>query len=200
MRVNIHSWKAQWFAHCWHTIYVPQHMIHERNHLRKSLTTHDARLIIRAQVELMQDMWASVCVFHAVVLLLRKVLYIYLPLIFKLLFFAWVNHHLPGGACRDSNDLVLKHDCTAHSVLFDPSTNTVRPLTILTDTWCSSGQFEADGTLLQTGGDYEGVRKVRYSFCIHHFQRNKLLCYLGHFTQHCTWGWPDCIFVLCWGR
>ncbi|KAG0626662.1 hypothetical protein M758_2G141700 [Ceratodon purpureus] len=68
---------------------------------------------------------------------------------------------LPGGACRDSNDLVLKHDCTAHSVLFDPSTNTVRPLSIQTDTWCSSGQFMPDGTLMQTGGDFEGIRKVR---------------------------------------
>lgn len=68
---------------------------------------------------------------------------------------------LPGGACRDSDDLVLKHDCTAHSVLFDPGTNTVRPLSILTDTWCSSGQFLSDGTLMQTGGDFEGIRKVR---------------------------------------
>lgn len=58
--------------------------------------------------------------------------------------------------------MVLKHDCTAHSVLFDPSTNSVRPLTIQTDTWCSSGQFMPDGTLMQTGGDFEGVRKVRY--------------------------------------
>ncbi|KAG0575721.1 hypothetical protein KC19_5G025700 [Ceratodon purpureus] len=68
---------------------------------------------------------------------------------------------LPNGTCRDSNDLVLPHDCTAHSVLFDPSTNTVRPLTILSDTWCSSGQFMPDGTLMQTGGDFEGIRKVR---------------------------------------
>lgn len=68
---------------------------------------------------------------------------------------------LPNGNCRDSNDLVLPHDCTAHSVLFDPGTNTVRPLTILTDTWCSSGQFMSDGTLMQTGGDFEGVRKIR---------------------------------------
>lgn len=68
---------------------------------------------------------------------------------------------LPDGVCRDSNDIVLKHDCTAHSVLFDPSTNSVRPLTIQTDTWCSSGQFMPDGTLMQTGGDFEGVRKVR---------------------------------------
>lgn len=65
------------------------------------------------------------------------------------------------GTCRDSNDLVLAHDCTAHSVLFDPSTNDVRPLTILTDTWCSSGQFMPDGTLMQTGGDFEGIRKIR---------------------------------------
>ncbi len=66
------------------------------------------------------------------------------------------------GTCRnDPLDLMLKHDCSAHSVLYDPSTNTVRPLTILTDTWCSSGQFMPDGTLLQTGGDYDGATKIR---------------------------------------
>ncbi|CAM6038445.1 unnamed protein product [Sphagnum compactum] len=69
---------------------------------------------------------------------------------------------LANGACRnDPNDLTLQHDCTAHSVLFDPATNTVRPLTILTDTWCSSGQFSPDGTLIQTGGDFDGFKVVR---------------------------------------
>lgn len=70
--------------------------------------------------------------------------------------------NLPAGKCRnDGQDRSLKHDCTAHSVLFDPGTNTVRPLMILTDTWCSSGQFLADGTLMQTGGDFDGNRKIR---------------------------------------
>ncbi len=71
--------------------------------------------------------------------------------------------HVSDGACRnDPNDLTLQHDCTAHSVLFDPATNTVRPLTILTDTWCSSGQFSPDGTLVQTGGDFDGFKVVRW--------------------------------------
>jgi hypothetical protein len=71
--------------------------------------------------------------------------------------------HVSDGACRnDPNDLTLQHDCTAHSVLFDPATNTVRPLTILTDTWCSSGQFSPDGTLIQTGGDLDGFKVVRW--------------------------------------
>lgn len=69
---------------------------------------------------------------------------------------------LPPGKCRnDRQDRVLKHDCTSHSVLFDPSTNNVRPLMILSDTWCSSGQFLPDGTLLHTGGDFDGYRKIR---------------------------------------
>lgn len=69
---------------------------------------------------------------------------------------------LPRGHCRsDPRDEVLKHDCYSHSVVFDPKTNTVRPLMILTDTWCSSGQFLPDGTLLQTGGDLDGVKKIR---------------------------------------
>ncbi|KAK6943587.1 Glyoxal oxidase, N-terminal [Dillenia turbinata] len=69
---------------------------------------------------------------------------------------------LPRGHCRnDPNDAVLKKDCYAHSALFNPETNQIRPLMILTDTWCSSGQFLPDGTLLQTGGDMDGFKKIR---------------------------------------
>lgn len=70
--------------------------------------------------------------------------------------------NLTNGLCRDNpNDLTLTHDCTAHSVLFTPGPNSVRPLFIYTDTWCSSGQFAPDGTLVQTGGDNDGLTKVR---------------------------------------
>ncbi|KAJ7529989.1 hypothetical protein O6H91_05G007700 [Diphasiastrum complanatum] len=73
------------------------------------------------------------------------------------------NINLPNGACRnDPSDLRLPHDCTAHSVLYDPATNSLRPLTILTDTWCSAGSFLANGTLMQTGGDFDGNNKIRY--------------------------------------
>lgn len=48
-----------------------------------------------------------------------------------------------------------------NSSLFDPSTKYIRPLTILTDTLCSSGQFLPDGTLLQTGGNNRGTKKIR---------------------------------------
>ncbi|KAK7251775.1 hypothetical protein RIF29_35285 [Crotalaria pallida] len=69
---------------------------------------------------------------------------------------------LPKGHCRwDKNDAVLKRDCYAHSVLLDLQTNQIRPLKILTDTWCSSGQFLPNGTLLQTGGDLDGYKKIR---------------------------------------
>lgn len=69
---------------------------------------------------------------------------------------------LPNGRCRNNTqDLTLKNDCTAHSVMFNPGSNTVRPLFIFTDTWCSAGQFLSDGTLLQTGGDFEGLNKIR---------------------------------------
>lgn len=70
--------------------------------------------------------------------------------------------NLTNGVCRDNpNDLTLTHDCTAHSVLFTPGRNSIRPLFIYTDTWCSSGQFFSDGTLVQTGGDNDGLTKVR---------------------------------------
>lgn len=47
---------------------------------------------------------------------------------------------LPGGYCRkNNNDLALKVDCWAHSIEYDIASNKIRPLTVMTDTWCSSG-------------------------------------------------------------
>ncbi|KMT13465.1 hypothetical protein BVRB_4g082440 [Beta vulgaris subsp. vulgaris] len=72
------------------------------------------------------------------------------------------NLSLPFGRCRnDSSDIVLKIDCTAHSVVYDIATNTFRPLTVNTDTWCSSGSLLPDGSLVQTGGYNDGDRVVR---------------------------------------
>ncbi|KAI5059752.1 hypothetical protein GOP47_0026071 [Adiantum capillus-veneris] len=70
---------------------------------------------------------------------------------------------LPNGRCRDNpNDLALKRDCYAHSYEYDVSSNRARPLMVLTDTWCSSGAFVANGTLLQTGGFNDGATAIRY--------------------------------------
>ncbi|CAA0336577.1 putative galactose oxidase [Arabidopsis thaliana] len=72
------------------------------------------------------------------------------------------NISLPNGACRSSpGDAVSKTDCTAHSVEYDVALNRIRPLTVQSNTWCSSGGVTPDGTLLQTGGDLDGERKVR---------------------------------------
>lgn len=69
---------------------------------------------------------------------------------------------LPNGNCRvNREELALRRDCTAHSVMFDTNRNSVRALQVQTDTWCSSGQFNADGVLIQTGGDFEGIKKIR---------------------------------------
>ncbi|KAI8556740.1 hypothetical protein RHMOL_Rhmol05G0278100 [Rhododendron molle] len=46
----------------------------------------------------------------------------------------------------------LATDSSAHSALLDLQNNAVFPLTIQTDTWCSSGQFLPNGTLLLSGG------------------------------------------------
>ncbi|XP_071737545.1 aldehyde oxidase GLOX [Rutidosis leptorrhynchoides] len=67
--------------------------------------------------------------------------------------------HLRKGHCRI--DPGHKPDCYAHSAVLDLSTRELRSLMILTDTWCSSGQFLPDGTLLQTGGDQDGFKKIR---------------------------------------
>ncbi|RAL37654.1 hypothetical protein DM860_000348 [Cuscuta australis] len=70
------------------------------------------------------------------------------------------NLSLPAGKCRN-NDEVLLEDCTAHSLLYDISTNTFRPLMVRTNVWCSSGSLDANGTLVQTGGYHRGDRKMR---------------------------------------
>ncbi|KAF8379941.1 hypothetical protein HHK36_027406 [Tetracentron sinense] len=73
------------------------------------------------------------------------------------------NITLPGGRCRkDSRDEALKKDCYAHSVEFNPANRNVRPLTVLTDTWCSSGALSKDGVLVQSGGYNDGERSVRF--------------------------------------
>ncbi|CAL9056182.1 unnamed protein product [Musa banksii] len=72
------------------------------------------------------------------------------------------NISLPGGRCRfDSYDLALTTDCTAHSVLLLLPSAAVRPLSLLTDTWCSSGALLPNGSLLQTGGFNDGDRAIR---------------------------------------
>ncbi|KAK9137372.1 hypothetical protein Sjap_007966 [Stephania japonica] len=72
------------------------------------------------------------------------------------------NLSLPNGQCRmDSHDSALKVDCTAHSILYDVATNIFRPLTVETDTWCSSGAMLANGSLLQTGGYNDGDHTIR---------------------------------------
>jgi hypothetical protein len=70
---------------------------------------------------------------------------------------------LGKGVCRNNPaDRASAHDCTAHSALFTPGSNNVRPLFVYTDTWCSSGQFDGNGMLVQTGGDADGVKKIRH--------------------------------------
>ncbi|WOL12663.1 aldehyde oxidase GLOX-like [Canna indica] len=72
------------------------------------------------------------------------------------------NLSLPAGHCRnDPSELALSVDCTAHSAEYDVAANTFRPLTVLTDTWCSSGIVDGNGTLVQTGGYNDGERAAR---------------------------------------
>ncbi|GLJ05901.1 hypothetical protein SUGI_0027790 [Cryptomeria japonica] len=70
---------------------------------------------------------------------------------------------LDKGRCRDdNNDMALKHDCWAHSIEYNIASNKLRPLMVMTDTWCSAGSFAADGTLVSTGGYNDGYKAVRY--------------------------------------
>lgn len=70
------------------------------------------------------------------------------------------NLSLPDGKCR-TNDDIVKIDCTAHSVEYDVLANSIRPLMVQTDVWCSSGALSPDGRLIQTGGFSKGDRAVR---------------------------------------
>ncbi|PWA88123.1 hypothetical protein CTI12_AA123210 [Artemisia annua] len=75
--------------------------------------------------------------------------------------FGTSNISLPNGKCRPNSA-----DCSAHSVEYDVASNSVRPLMVLTNVWCSSGTLMPDGTLVQTGGFDDGYRVVRtYKSC-----------------------------------
>ncbi|KAF3436777.1 hypothetical protein FNV43_RR19530 [Rhamnella rubrinervis] len=64
--------------------------------------------------------------------------------------------------CRNSREDLTDSSCYAHSVEYDISSNKIRPLELYTDTWCSSGSFLSNGTLLQLGGFGKGSRRIRY--------------------------------------
>ncbi|KAK6948001.1 Galactose oxidase-like, Early set domain [Dillenia turbinata] len=69
------------------------------------------------------------------------------------------NITLPKEKCKGSHTVA---DCYAHSVEFDVYNMSVRPLTVITDTWCSSGALLPSGTLIQSGGFKGGYKVVRY--------------------------------------
>lgn len=71
---------------------------------------------------------------------------------------------LPDGQCRNNpRDLALKVDCYAHSMEFNIASNQVRPLFVFSDTWCSSGAFMANGSMVQTGGYNDGEKVSEWS-------------------------------------
>ncbi|KAJ0989415.1 hypothetical protein J5N97_007771 [Dioscorea zingiberensis] len=67
---------------------------------------------------------------------------------------------LPKGQCR-VDTRTKKEDCWAHGVEMDLNTYDMRPLKVITDTWCSSGAFDEDGNLVQAGGWNDGGNAVR---------------------------------------
>ena len=69
------------------------------------------------------------------------------------------NITLPSGKCPNISKFI---DCYAHSVEFNLANRSVRVLTVLSDTWCSSGALDPDGMLVQSGGYNDGQRVVRY--------------------------------------
>ncbi|XP_059638909.1 aldehyde oxidase GLOX-like [Cornus florida] len=77
------------------------------------------------------------------------------------------NYRIPrrnnGTGCTGNRASLIDSSCYAHSIEYDISGNTLRPLVRLdTDPWCSSGSFLSNGTLIQAGGYGSGTRRIRY--------------------------------------
>lgn len=117
--------------------------------------------------------------------------------------FGTSNLSLANGYCRrDPKDQAVQIDCTAHSAEYNSLTNTFRPLTVLTDTWCSSGATLPNGTLIQTGGFNDGERVVRTfkpscNACDWKEHPNKLLDRRWYATNHIL---PDGRAIIIGGR
>ncbi|XP_004293134.1 PREDICTED: uncharacterized protein LOC101306599 [Fragaria vesca subsp. vesca] len=72
------------------------------------------------------------------------------------------NLTLPNGECiEDPKALVMKKDCSAHSAVYNITNNTIRPLTVKFDFWCSSGAMNGDVVLVQTSCNFFGGRVMR---------------------------------------
>ncbi|KAF9618917.1 hypothetical protein IFM89_002912 [Coptis chinensis] len=98
--------------------------------------------------------------------------------------FGLSNISLPSGKCRnDSNEMAVKIDCTAHSVEYDVLANSVRPLMVQTDVWCSSGAVAVDGHLIQTGGFNDGDHVIRTFYPCGNCDWNELA--LGLLARRC---------------
>ncbi|CAN8252368.1 unnamed protein product [Cochlearia groenlandica] len=68
----------------------------------------------------------------------------------------------PGVPCHVVNAQTNRVDCWAHSILVDVNTGFIKPLSLATDTWCSSGGLTINGTLVSTGGYGGGANTARY--------------------------------------
>lgn len=71
---------------------------------------------------------------------------------------------LPNGKCipfKTDQGATLQ-DCWAHGIEYDIETAKIRPLTMTTDPWCSSGGLDVEGRLVNTGGWNDGTKAVRY--------------------------------------
>lgn len=68
------------------------------------------------------------------------------------------EYRLRNCKARGSGD----SSCYAHSVEYNVLKNKVRAMHLASDTWCSSGSFLSNGSLLQTGGNGLGSRRIRY--------------------------------------
>ncbi|KAK7281047.1 hypothetical protein RIF29_08695 [Crotalaria pallida] len=70
------------------------------------------------------------------------------------------SNHLRPHRLRRFKPLPPQQTLSFHSVLYNITTNTFRPLTLFSDPWCSSGAVTPDDTLIQTGSFNDGYNRL----------------------------------------
>ncbi|KAJ0965210.1 hypothetical protein J5N97_026348 [Dioscorea zingiberensis] len=90
--------------------------------------------------------------------------------------------------------LALTTDCTSHPVLLDLSTLFLRPLTILTNTWCSSGTLLPNASFFKSDGFNDGDHTIHlFASITPTFDWTETSCYLSARRWYATNQLlPDC--------
>lgn len=73
-----------------------------------------------------------------------------------------LRHRFNGTKCKGTRDDLSDPTCYAHSVEYSIFNNSVRPLSLTSDTFSSSGSVLSDGRIVQSGGFGDASRRIHY--------------------------------------